>query len=762
MSYNYPTGPPGMYNRPPGYGGTPPVVPGAQGMAAPGAGPALPPGAPPVSAYGAPAAMGGRPNIPAGWPSGMPANMPNINFNAPVIRLGTSGQSRGGADGGRRDNGPPNARRGLGMDSGHDSGRRDQPAVLVPPTREEVARTAYVCSIPEGIGGDTGMVRILEAAGKLRSWQRCADANGKPQTFGFAEFEDAESLETAIAIFKDVRVPAKRQKPKSAKEAKQDGGDINMEDAEKEEEVETTQILFVFDQNSIKYAEDWSSRRNESEDQVQFRLQHAQEALARVIGTMFNPPSDHYLDGGDAAQDVQMHDQEGVEVAWVPLQGGGEDELADIPAEMRELVAAEIAAFRERSTRRDAERQRREDEIEAEERRRNKRSPPPASAPTGPGGANGVPLGPRADRGIQGAPSGPKNSQLPSDYQAGVNFVNGGTVNNGVYTKHEDEDDSASDSELERRRKAKKDQEQTRAYEIRAAKWAKQEQRSDASKNRVLQKEGDQEAKRQAARDAQARELKELDDDSEATRRKYLYFRDPSQWARERQRILEREMHEDARDRAEEEEKRAAQEKQKEVARGQADAFLDQQAKELLEPPSRQPKSFKISLGAAAKKIEQATASRRTAADIDKLLEDEEAGEQATTKKRTLIPLSVDTSIRANLTQEEIEDAQKQLARDIPNTKEGLWKWPVSWEHLSDKHIDKDIKGWAANKVLDTLGMQEDMLVDAIVEHLRSRGNPEDLVDNLSTALDEEAESLVKKLWRMVIYYSETEKRGIK
>jgi hypothetical protein len=29
-------------------------------------------------------------------------------------------------------------------------------------------------------------------------------------------------------------------------------------------------------------------------------------------------------------------------------------------------------------------------------------------------------------------------------------------------------------------------------------------------------------------------------------------------------------------------------------------------------------------------------------------------------------------------------------------------------------------------------------------------------------ALDDEAEALVKKLWRMVIYYSETEKRGIK
>jgi hypothetical protein len=31
-----------------------------------------------------------------------------------------------------------------------------------------------------------------------------------------------------------------------------------------------------------------------------------------------------------------------------------------------------------------------------------------------------------------------------------------------------------------------------------------------------------------------------------------------------------------------------------------------------------------------------------------------------------------------------------------------------------------------------------------------------------SKALDDEAEGLVKKLWRMVIYYSEQEKRGIK
>ena len=48
------------------------------------------------------------------------------------------------------------------------------------------------------------MERILETAGKLVRWTRATDANNKVQTFGFAEFADAQSLETAAEIFQDV------------------------------------------------------------------------------------------------------------------------------------------------------------------------------------------------------------------------------------------------------------------------------------------------------------------------------------------------------------------------------------------------------------------------------------------------------------------------------------------------------------------------------------------------------------------------------
>lgn len=698
--------------------------------------------------------------------------MPNFNLNAPVIRLGTLGGKGGALDspigGGRRDNAGMPGRRGLGMD--RDGDRRDGPQQVIPPTREEIARTIFVGNIPDGVGGDEGMERILETAGKLVRWTRAVDANNKPQTFGFAEFADAQSLETAAEIFKDMQVPTQRQKAGRVKE-------------EDDEEVPTTKLHVMVDDASIKYAEEWSRTRNEDENTVQFRLDTAKEALAQVIASFFNPPNMPQMEyGGDTMMlDAPAPDGDGVEVAFVNLTTG-EDELADIPADQREIVAAEIAAFRDRSIQRDRERLRREEELEAEERRRNgRRTSPPPSAPTGPGGANGIPLGPKADRGVQGAPSGPKGSQFPRDYQGGVNFVNGGAVNGGVYIDREDDDDSASDSEIERRRKKKRDDELDIAYQQQLARWHKVESRTVQSLGRTKDYSKNLEAEQQSARDAQARQLKDFDDDHEASTKRHLYYRDRADYMRERERHRDKEAKDDAVDRAQEQREMASQQRQRDHARGQADAFLDQQAEELMRSQEqREPAAqFKISLGAAAKKLEQTAAPRRTAADVENLLEDEEPVDQNSTKKRTLIPINFDAAVRANLTQEEVEEAQRQLARDIPSDKEGLWSWPVSWEHLPDKNIDKDIRDWAANKVLELMGLQEEMLVEAIVEHLRNKGGPQALVENLEVvslrsliwwvkllideqALDEEAESLVKKLWRMVIYYSETEKRGIK
>lgn len=182
------------------------------GMAPPGIG--APPGIPQQEAH--------QPTRPGSFPPNFqpPANMPNINFSAPVIRLGTSGPSKPeGASGGREDRERGGRRAGLGSGIGSDfrGGERDRVSSIHPQTKEEIIKTIFVGGITEGAGGDEGIERILRAAGNLRRWIRATDADDKPCKFGFAEYEDPESLGTAIEVLRDVDVPVKRQTPRDAK-----------------------------------------------------------------------------------------------------------------------------------------------------------------------------------------------------------------------------------------------------------------------------------------------------------------------------------------------------------------------------------------------------------------------------------------------------------------------------------------------------------------------------------------------------------------
>jgi hypothetical protein len=167
-----------------------------------------------------------QPSRPGGFPANFqpPANMPNINFSAPVIRLGTSGPSKSEPLGGRDDRDRGGRRAGLGSDRYADSGRqsgRETAIQLQPSTKEEIIRTVFVGGITEGAGGDEGIERILRTAGSLRRWTRATDADDKACKFGFAEYEDPESLSTAIEVLRDIEVPVKRQMPSDV-EAEED------------------------------------------------------------------------------------------------------------------------------------------------------------------------------------------------------------------------------------------------------------------------------------------------------------------------------------------------------------------------------------------------------------------------------------------------------------------------------------------------------------------------------------------------------------
>lgn len=479
------------------------------------------------------------------------------------------------------------------------------------------------------------------------------------------------------------------------------------------------------------------------------RLDHARSALQAVLADLEHPSAPTQQDemsGIDQDGDTAMANGEmngsSAEVVTIPITA--DDELSDIPAEMRETVAKEIAAFRDRSNRRDMERLKREEELESLERARNSgprtsrlASPPPA-APSGPaGGANGIPVGPR-DRGVPNAPAGPKafGQQIPRDYQKGVSFVNGTGVNGagGGWIDREDEDSDASDEELERRKKAKRDAELEKLYLDQERRWLNRERSRTAAVEREKVRDGEEAGRTNDEKEAMAKRLREWNDDVESGRKAEEYYQDRSMWIRNRASFRSREAALDEADRGAENRERARTTQQHEQARGLADDFLARQAEEMEKTP-REPARFKLSLGAAAQKAQAATQQKRTVAEVEGLLEDEEEAEAGT--KRTLIPIQFDSAAEAaGLSEEERAQAVRQLAADIPTDKDGLWSWDVKWDFVDNSVITDQLKPFVEKKIMEYLGVQEQMLVDVVESHLQKRGGPQDLVSELEGVSD--------------------------
>ncbi|KAF3484216.1 uncharacterized protein GIQ15_03540 [Arthroderma uncinatum] len=723
------------------------------GMAPPGTG--APPGMQQHNAQ--------QPGRPGGFPPNFqpPANMPNINFSAPVIRLGTSGPPKSATphEGGRERGGDSGGRRGGQHHTGSIESQRQniREAILQlqPPTKDEIVRTVFVSGITEGTGGDEGIERILRSAGNLRRWIRATDADNKPCKFGFAEYEDPESLNTAVEVLRDIEVPVKKQRPFS-------------DDEKDNAEIEMSKLMVVIDDSSLKYLEQYEMNNSQEPEAVHSRLESARKNLANVLAELTKPSAQSKADatGFDRDGDTTMgesdkqNDGAAAEVITIPITV--EDELSDIPAEMRETVAKEIAAFRERSNRRDLERLKREEEIESLERARNagpsrpnRLSSPPHSAPSGPaGGANGIPLGPR-DRGVPNAPSGPKGygHQIPKDYQKGVSFVN----TNGINITPEDDDTDANDSEVERRHQEKRNAELEKQALDQERRWLNRERSRTAAVEREKNREREEGQRAEEEKRAMAKRLREWNDDTEASRKVEEYYADRGVWIRKRATFRNREVAMDEADRAAEEREKAKEAQQQEQARGMAEDFLARQAQEIesRNQPRKEPQRFKLSLGAAAQK-----AQRRTVAEVEGLLEDEE--DTAATTRRPLTDIKFDTIAETTgLSDEERAQAARQLAAEIPSDKEGLWKWEVKWEFVDEAVLGDQLKPFVEKKIMEYLGVQEQMLVDVVEEHIRKRGSPQDLVEQLEGALDEEAEVLVKKLWRMIVFFSESEKRGL-
>ncbi|KAG0130141.1 hypothetical protein HOY82DRAFT_504948 [Tuber indicum] len=749
----YPYGQPfGRPTMPPGF----PGIPGVSGMGMPpgfgmppGTGPPGAPGLPPPPGVsGAPpgtaqANMPTRPGMPGFVP---PANLPNINFNAPIIRLGTSVT---------RQNPVPSSSSASKSGAGSSQGfSRDAAADLAPPSVEEQLKTVFVGSIPKDLE-DEWIERILKSVAPLKKWTRATNENGELCKFGFAEYEDPEGLGCAIEALKDLEVPAI------------------------DEHLEPKKLTVVIDDNSVTYIENYEERVDPQ--QLRNRRESARAALAATLTEYKDPskrapkvsessktPAPEKTSETPAPDGVDATPQP--EIVTIPLSA--DDELSDIPADMRDMVAKEIAAFRERSNRRDLERLKREEEIEKMERDRNHgprinrlASSPPPLAPTGPsGGANAIPIGPsrlRDHSGTPGAstkiPTGPSSgSQLPRDYHKGVAFVNGGA--NGLSYSKEEEDSDASDEELEKRRKAKKKADQEKTFLDHERRWLNRERARTSALEREQARDLEDEEREKLDKIAMGKRLAEWDDDVEAEKKNEEYYVDRSMWIRNRAAFRNREIEMDERDRQAEARQAEMDIDKKRAAESMADSFLARQAEEMEKAAQiKEPQKFKLALGAAASKKQEQGPRRKTAAEVEGMLEDEEEDESKT--KRVLVPIQYDsTSVMDEETREKLV---RQLAQEIPSDRKGLFEWKLQWDHIDEAILNEKLQPFVEKKIVEYLGVQEQELINFVLDHIRKRGTAGDLVKELEMALDEDSETLVKKVWRMVIFYSESEKRGL-
>lgn len=332
---------------------------------------------------------------------------------------------------------------------------------------------------------------------------------------------------------------------------------------------------------------------------------------------------------------------------------------------------------------------------------------------------------------MNNAQSGPRGQNGAS---RSVSFVNGGVSNAEHSVWREDEDTDASDEELNRREQSKQQADDDKLYLEAERKWVNRERSRAAALEREKDREKQENEGYERRKQEQLDREKAWDDDREASRKTHMYYRDHAAWMRRR--VIEK-ADEDARDDADrksEEEELRREQVELERARGFADSFLEQQAREMEQQHQAvaAPQPFKLSLGAAAQRAQaqRAIPQRRTIADVEGLLDDEENDQTA---KRQLIPIQFEASSSVDaMSEEEVNKAVRALAQEIPSEREGLWKWEVQWDYMDDSIIREKLRPFVEKKIVEYLGVQEQMLVEVVEEHLRKHSSPDDLVSELS------------------------------
>ncbi|KAI7862951.1 hypothetical protein BDF14DRAFT_1734970 [Spinellus fusiger] len=518
--------------------------------------------------------------------------------------------------------------------------------------------TVFVGAIAAGVN-DVWIERFLKACGSLRQWKRVTDPGGKLKGFGFAEYEDPDSVLRALHVL------GGSDGHEGVTLLAMDGSDVKKK------------LIVKVDDVVKEHLEQYKKTRVKAENEVE-ETNKALESVKQLVQALH--------DG---------HDPDAPPRAAAPVSSE------------EDIITKELAFFKDRAVKRDQEKHRRE-----QDRSRERWSD--------------------------------HDHRRRGDRFSRQDFHRG-------HTEQLSEPDSCAedDEENERRRVAQHEKDVQSAFQQREKRYENRESSRLRNYHRDVQRENEEDERETNSRVYWTRRLAEWDDEVEMDRGEEFYVSrglNSSRWRKSREDVKRREEERDQEDRRAEvheieEAKRRAEEEER--MRRESN-YLNRDSDEVTRIEI---KPRKLNFNLPIKRVTNMGGN------------EEEEEEEGAKKKRVLVPLDYGDDMTlegaSNLDPEERTQRVKELIGSIPSSEQELWNWSVKWNEVDDDLVSSKLQPFVSKKIIEIVGVQEDDLVNFILDFVRTKKSPTDLVTELEMTLDEEALVFVMKLWRALIFETE-------
>ncbi|KAF9183566.1 hypothetical protein BGZ51_003921 [Haplosporangium sp. Z 767] len=662
-------------------------------------------------------------------------------------------------------------------------------AMVVGGALPDKMNTLFISSIAPGIN-NIAMEKLLKTTGNLVKWKRVQDPTSQQwKAFGFAEYADADSLLRTLRVLgRDGQQP-KGEKPVGLELTALDGSGVVKALVVKADE-KTRQFLDQYEESRPRTIHDTEK------DKV--ALANATKVIQQMKdGTLETSESEQGSEEKDAVSSKNEAAQKGDTSSESKEATSDEPVISD---EQKELIERELNFFRERAALKEKERR---EEEEKSQRMRISDKYKHKDAPASGSSSNAHRMG--RERAWGGSGSTRQMDFVPANGSTHTEAGSSAAAPSAV-----DQDMDVDSEEEEKARQERKERELEHTYKERERRWEQRE----AERLRTYEKDKARDesftAEVKAAKESMAHRFAQWDDNVERERRHDDYYRDRSRWWQRRQAFLQKETRYDELDREEEKDELAREAAKKAHAEAEAQAAAaaatetataaatvtetstgDVEMKDVVEDTSTplssvaesttalssQPTKLKLSLASATGGLKRGSDTNGgpgtptgsstgsaflTATEFDQGSDDD----NEVKKRRVLVPLrySDDEGETDKKSTAVKEQEIKALIESIPADAQGLWSWPIQWQYVTEdngKILSEKIQPFAAKKVVELLGVQEDELTNFVIEHIRQRKPPQELVDELRNALDNDADVLVMKIWRMLIFETESRARKL-